>query len=211
MNRRIVGIDLLSSGMLGASAIAAAAVYDRLPDPMPVHFDAHGVPNGWMPRAIGAFILPVIGAFTWGLVRFGARLLPPEWRGRLEQSPVAVVGLLVAGLLSTLQVLMLQAALRPVPRLGGGVWLLLGGFFVIFGLITPRVRRNPWIGVRTPWTLASDENWARTHRFAGYTMTAGGLLSILVAGAGWPGVAVGIMLAGALAPVVYSWRIARRA
>ena len=42
----------------------------------------------------------------------------------------------------------------------------LGALFVMLGLVMPRVRRNPWVGVRTPWTLASDENWARTHRFA---------------------------------------------
>src|SRR5262249_18280119 len=155
MNRRIRGLDLLSFGMIGASAIGTAAVYDRLPDPMPVHFDAHGNPNGWMPRAIGAFLLPVMATLVCALVRFGAGILPNEARARMESSPVAAVGTLVAALLSTLQALMLQAALAPVPRLHGGVWLLLGAFFVLFGLISPRVRRNPWIGVRTPWTLAS--------------------------------------------------------
>jgi len=211
MTRRTSRLDLLAVGIIGASAIGTAAVYDRLPDPMPTHFDLHGVPNGWMPREIGAFLLPVGALGLWALVRFGSRLLPPEWRERLERSPLAALGLLLAGLLGTLQALMIQAALAPVPRLGGGVWLLLGLFFVIFGLISPRVRRNPWIGVRTPWTLGSDENWARTHRFAGYTMTASGLLSMIAAAASAPGVAVGLILAGALAPVIYSWRIAHRA
>jgi uncharacterized membrane protein len=210
MTRRIAGLDLLAAGMIGASAIASAALYDRLPDPMPTHFDLHGNPNGWMPRPWGAFLLPVMAAAIWALVRFGSRLLPEEWRKRLDRSPLAAVGALVAGLLATLHALLLQAALASPPHMGGGIWLLLGGFFVVFGLITPRVRRNPWIGVRTPWTLASDENWARTHHFAGYTMTAGGLLSMIAAAAGSPGLAVAFILVGALAPAVYSWRIAHR-
>ena len=75
----------------------------------------------------------------------------------------------------------------------------------------PRVRRNPWIGVRTPWTMASDENWARTHRFAGYTMTGGGLCAVVAALAGAPAVGLAFILVGSFAPAVYSWRIARRA
>jgi uncharacterized membrane protein len=211
MTRKIDRLDLLASGLLGASAVVTAAVYDRLPDPMPTHYDAHGVPNGWMPRAIGAFLLPVLGAGVWALIRFGGRLLPPAWRERLEASPLSAVGLLVAGLLATLQGLMVEAALLPVPRLGREVWVVLGVFFALFGLIMPRVRRNPWIGIRTPWTLTSDENWARTHRFAGYTMVASGLCSIAAALAGEPELAVILVLAGGLAPVLYSWRLARRA
>jgi uncharacterized membrane protein len=210
MNRKIDRLDLLAFGLNGAAAIATAAVYDRLPDPMPTHFNLHGVPNGWMPRAIGAFILPVTALLVWVLLRFGGALLPPSWRERLAASPLSAVGLLLSGLLACLQGLILRAALMPVPRLGGGAWLLLGAFFVLFGLIAPRVRRNPWIGIRTPWTLTSDENWARTHRFAGYTMTAGGLVSIAAALLDAPMVGLGFILAGALAPALYSWLIARK-
>lgn len=211
MNRNIDRLDLLAVGLVGASAIAAAAVYDRLPDPMPTHFDFHGVPNGWMPRPIGAFLLPVVAIGVWGLVRFGGDLLPPAWRERLAASPVSAVGVLVTGLLSALHGLLLRAALSPVPRLGSGPWVLLGVFFVLLGLILPRIRRNPWVGVRTPWTLASDENWARTHRFAGYTMIAGGLAAIAAALAGAPVLGMACIVAGAVTPAVYSWEIARRA
>lgn len=211
MNRTIDRLDLLAVGLVGAAAVATAAVYDRLPDPMPTHFDVHGVPDGWMPRPIGAFLLPVVAVLVWGLVRFGGGLLPSAWRERLSASPVSAVGVLVTGLLSGLHGLMLQVALSPVPRLGSRVWVLLGLFFVLFGLISPRIRRNPWIGVRTPWTLTSDENWARTHRFAGYTMIAGGSASIAAALAGAPMLGVVCIIAGAVTPVVYSWDIARRA
>ncbi len=211
MNRKIDGLDLLAFGLVGASAIGTAAVYDRLPDPMPTHFDLHGVANGWMSRPVGAFILPVVGLGVWFLIRFGARALPPSWRTRLTESPLSTVGLFVSGLMAVLQGLMVQAALQTPPHLGAGVWWALGAFFVLLGLVVPRVRRNPWIGVRTPWTLASDENWARTHHFAGYTMTAGGLAAMAATAAHSPALAVSAVLVGALAPAVYSWRIAREA
>jgi uncharacterized membrane protein len=211
MNRKLDNLDLLAFGLIGASAIGTAYVYDRLPDPMPTHFDLHGVPNGWMPRPVGAFLLPLVAVLAWALIRFGSRTLPREWRERQDASPVPAVGLLVAGMLAALQGLMVQAALSPAPRLGANVGVVLGVFFVLLGQLMPRVRRNPFIGIRTTWTLTSDENWARTHRFAGYTMTVGGLFTVVAALAGAMKLGVLFILAGALLPAVYSWRLARRA
>lgn len=210
MSRRIDTLDLLAFGLLGASAIGTAAVYDQLPDPMPVHFDWRGLPDGWAPRAIGAFLLPVIGVATWMLARFGGRLLHGEARARQEASPLPALGLLIGGMLAGLQGVMIHAALLPAPRLGAEIWVVLGAFFVLLGQLLPRVRRNPFIGVRVAWTMASDENWARTHRFAGYTMTAGGLASIVAALLGSWQLGLAFILAGALAPVVYSWRLSRK-
>ncbi|HAF86254.1 MAG TPA: hypothetical protein DCG32_07825 [Sphaerochaeta sp.] len=31
----------------------------------------------------------------------------------------------------------------------------------------PKCKHNYTVGIRIPWTLASEENWNRTHRFAG--------------------------------------------
>jgi len=41
--------------------------------------------------------------------------------------------------------------------------------------------RNFFFGVRSPWTLASEEVWKRTHIVSGYCFVAGGLLMILLA------------------------------
>jgi uncharacterized membrane protein len=210
MNRTIDRQDLLAFGLVGASAIGTAAVYDRLPDPMPTHYDVHGIPNGWMPRPIGAFLLPVVALALWALIRFGSGMLRPAWREGMEASPLPAIGVLLNGFMAVLQGLMIQAALLPTPRLGEGIWWVLGAFFVLMGLILPRVRKNPWIGIRTPWTLASDENWARTHRFAGYTMVLGGGAAIVAAIAGAPVLSLVFILAGAIVPVFYSWRLARQ-
>jgi len=209
MNRRLETLDRLALGFWGASILATAWVYPRLPDPMPTHFDAHSTPDGFMPRAAGAWLLPVIALLAWALVRFGHHLLRREWGERLKDSPRPSVALMIAGLLSALQGFVLRAALAPEPRLGNGIWAALGVFFVLLGQVMPRVRRNPFIGVRTAWALTSDENWARTHRFAGYTMTTGGLLSVAAALAGAPVLGLVFIVGGAVAPALYSWRLSR--
>ena len=49
-----------------------------------------------------------------------------------------------------------------------------------------KVRRNFWVGIRTPWTLASEQVWYSTHRFAARTMVAGALLSLAATWMGLP-------------------------
>jgi hypothetical protein len=63
-----------------------------------------------------------------------------------------------------------------VPILTG-----LAVFMIVLGQFYPRLRRNPLVGCRTTFTLSSDENWARTHRFGGFTMTLGGFAMIPLA------------------------------
>jgi uncharacterized membrane protein len=86
---------------------------------------------------------------------------------------------------------------------------IMGGIFVLFaamGNLLGKVRRNFFIGIRTPWTLASERVWNATHRFAAKTFVATGLIGLalsignLLRG---PLFAL-LILAGALSPVLYS-------
>lgn len=45
--------------------------------------------------------------------------------------------------------------------------ILTSFLFLFLGNILPRVKQNWIIGIRTPWTLANDRVWTKTHRLAG--------------------------------------------
>jgi uncharacterized membrane protein len=69
-----------------------------------------------------------------------------------------------------------------------------------------KVRKNFFLGIRTPWTLASDEVWAKTHRLGGWCFVIAGVLvalsAVLVPDVQW---LVYIIIGMALIPVVYSY------
>jgi uncharacterized membrane protein len=68
------------------------------------------------------------------------------------------------------------------------------------------VRRNFFIGVRTPWTIANEQVWNATHRFAAKTLFAGGvtgLLAVILHAPFWLPIAA--IFAATLAPVIYSF------
>jgi uncharacterized membrane protein len=98
---------------------------------------------------------------------------------------------------------------RP-PTVAVVLGLIVGAFFVTLGLVTPKIRRNPWVGVRTPWTLSSDENWARTHRLAGYVLVTAGALMVVAVVAGYASAVPGLIAASVVVPIVYSFVLARR-
>ena len=84
----------------------------------------------------------------------------------------------------------------------------MGLLFLLLGNFMTKVRPNFIFGVRTPWTLANEEVWDKTHRMAGPAMMAAGLF-VLAAGLLRPQDMVPVILIGAAAPalgaVVYSW------
>lgn len=205
--------DLVGLGAIGLAAAVTAVVYGSLPDPMATHFDLDGTPNGFMPRALGAWFMPAFTLAMWAFVRFVARILPRSEKRRLGESSLALVAATTSVFLSVVHLLVLRVALVPGASIMQGVWLAMGGLWIALGLILPRVRRNPIVGVRTPWTLTSDENWARTQRVAGYAMVSGGCVAILTALVGGPVaglVALAAMLASAFFPAGYSLVYARR-
>ena len=52
---------------------------------------------------------------------------------------------------------------------------------VALGNYLPRVKPNYTFGIRMPWTLASEDNWRRTHRFAGPVFVAAGAAMLAAA------------------------------
>ncbi|HSO40475.1 MAG TPA: SdpI family protein, partial [Labilithrix sp.] len=107
----------------------------------------------------------------------------------------------------------LYRAIVPGASIARVIWLLLGGFYVALGLVLPRIKRNALMGIRTPWTLTSDENWARTQRVGGYAMVGAGVVAALfgtLGGTTGGAVAIAALLVGTLVPAAYSLVLARR-
>lgn len=201
----------IAAGLLVAAWVGSAVAWPWLPERIPTHWNIHGDVDGWSPRPVGAFLLPGIMA----LLFFFFVILP--W---LSPKPFSVDGfretsltilILCELLLATIHGLALSAALSPGVPVGRGVSAALCVFFVAIGALMSSVRRNLYIGVRTPWTLADDRVWSDTHRLSAWTFGVMGGIGFLLSVVGGPlGLVVVALLVGALAPVVYSFIDYRR-
>lgn len=200
-------LDKIAAALIVATALGSALVYPWLPARVPSHLDWRGQVDGTLPRAVGAFLMPLIAAPVLAAVRSVARRRELGDSGRTAMEALA---LLTTLLLVGLHGMLLTLALLP----GLDASRFLGVFFGLFwggcGLIFPRLQRNPVAGIRTPWTLASDDNWARTHRFGGQLAFLGGILAIVTSLAGRPAPAFAAIGLSAVLPAVYSYWIRER-
>lgn len=205
--------DVTALASVGGAAAASVALYSELPERVAVHFDIHGNADGWMSRPWAATFLPAFALVLWALVRFAPRVLPRSDEKRLDSGIVALVASLTAVFMAAVHVVVLRVALGLGVSVTSTVLVLAGILFFAIGLVLPRVKRNPIIGIRTAWTLRSDENWARTQRVGGYSMVLAGLVSVIAGAAfGTAGsvlAVVGLVVAG-IVPVVYSLVLARQ-
>ena len=167
--------------IIGLQIAIAAATYPFLPPIVPTHWDAAGNVNGYMPKLLNAVFIPLLSIGLFLLLRFVSSISP-----RLsDQDPRAaqkIVGLLLTGILLfmlIIQVVVFAIQLGVAINIVFVVNLAVSALFIFIGNYLGKVRRNFWIGIRTPWTLASDVVWERTHRLGGWLFVAAGVFGIV--------------------------------
>jgi uncharacterized membrane protein len=197
--------------LCGAAFAASALLYPGLPDRIPTHWDIHGKVDGYGSKTWAVFLMPAVMVAMLGFFRLLPALSPRNFEVDSFRTTYLLIMTFMLGLFVFIHGVMLYAAkahlaggrgVDPGRVLVGGVFL----FLALMGNVMGKVRRNFYIGVRVPWTLASDRVWNDTHRVAAWTMVAGSLLGLLVVVSGLPLVlAFGVLLVSVLIPVVYSF------
>ena len=75
----------------------------------------------------------------------------------------------------------------------------------LLGNVMGKVRRNFYVAIRTPWTLADERVWNTTQRLAAKTLVLGGVAGLILVLAGArPWLFLIPVLAGAFVPAIYS-------
>jgi uncharacterized membrane protein len=194
-------------GMLLTAAVLVATVvaYPHLPSSVATHWNMQNQPNGYSPK----WALFLIGSgFMAGmmlLMYFLPWLSPKNFEVDSFRSTYLQIMLMLVTMVAYFYAVILWAGVGHPLNVGraivGGVCLL----FALLGNLMGKVRRNFYIGVRTPWALANERVWNATHRFAAKTLVAGGLAGLALTAAGLNGrPVIVVLLAGAFVPVVYS-------
>ncbi len=180
-----------------------AFVYPELPARVPTHWNAAGEIDGWGERHTllihSVFLLGT--AVVWLLL---PRVSPQRFAVESFESTWWFSGMAMACLFAYLQCVHLWAAWKPGFPMDRAVLGGIGLFFVLLGNVMGKVRRNFWLGVRTPWTLANERVWYATHRLAAKTMVIGGVLTLVGALAALPLLAAAALIGSALVPVIFS-------
>ncbi|MCR4436115.1 MAG: SdpI family protein [Clostridiales bacterium] len=196
-------------GLAAVPMLMSAAVYPFLPDEIPLHWNALGQVDRIGAKFPGAFILPAICLLLPLLMGILPRLDPrrenyEKFSGAYYWMRVCFV--VVFGIINAVVLLIcLGLASIPVDYI---VKLLVGIMIMVIGNLMPKVKHNYFVGIKTPWTINSEDIWFATHRHGGMVWFAAGLaMSVL---AFIPGTAsayayFGVIIFAAFEPMVYSY------
>lgn len=186
------------------------ALWNRLPDQMATHWNMAGEVDGWSSKPFAVFgIAGILLAAHLACVLI--TLADPKNKGQSQKVMgmilwlCPVISLVVSGLIY-------GAALGLEMNVNLQASVLCGCLFVIVGNYLPKTKQNYTIGIKVPWALYSEENWNRTHRFAGRLWVAAGIVMfatiLLPSNWLWPVLMAAIFIP-AFAPMVYSYWIYR--
>jgi uncharacterized membrane protein len=201
MTRKLFIFELL---MIAVAIIATVLLLPHLPARVVTHWGMNGQPDGFSPKdALWIFgpgflvLILALGAGTpW--------LSPRRFGVETFRSTYNFIILAVFLMMAYCYAIILWAAAGLHVNIArfvvGAVCLLIAAIGNVLG----KVRQNFYIGVRTPWTLSNERVWHATHRFAAKCFVTAGLLGLAMAMAGAQIVPIVVILAGALAPVIYS-------
>lgn len=208
MIKKNLKVLIVTSVILLLPILAGVLLWDQLPEQMPTHWNAAGEIDGWSSKPFAVFGLPLI-------------LLAAQWLCVLvtcadpkkNNHPTKVVHL-VLWFMPALSVLMhtvtYMSAMGMEVRMERVMPVFMGLLFAIIGNYLPKCKQNYTIGIKIPWTLDNEENWNKTHRFAGWMWTFCGVAIMLTGFLGSFWIFLPIALLMVSVPIVYSYLLHRK-
>ena len=190
-----------------ASFVVGAWVYPKLPDQVASHWNAAGEVDGYISKFWGAFLMPVVNLAILGLYLLIPRIEIKKknlkaFKKYYDNFFLVIIGFMVYIYLITVW-----------WNLYGGFdiarWILPGFAGVIWysGVLISEAKRNWFIGIRTPWTLSSDEVWKETHELGARLFKVAAVISLLAMffpDQAYVAVIASVIFA-AVIPIVYSY------
>jgi len=162
------------------SLLLSLTVFSSLPEQIPAHWNVHGTVDRFAPK-LTVFIFPGIIFLITILFQFMRRTDPNSDNYDKFQREYHRYTFVIGLVFFAVQIMTIAAAFRMDFNVNLIFCLGIGSLFIFIGNLLPKTKHNYFIGIRTPWTLANEQNWFRTHRIAGKIWVLGGLIVALTA------------------------------
>lgn len=188
-------------------------IYSQLPSTVPLHWNSAGTPDRFAGRSslIYLLLLTMVIPVMMDLLPY---IDPRRQNYRYFADSYQKIKLGTSCFMVFVFYLSVNTALSPSQKLSTSVISIgLGILFMLIGNYLAKVKNNYFVGIKTPWTLASDEVWRRTHRLGGWLFFIAGFITLisgqLITGELLFPIFLTVILTAALVPIIYSFLIYR--
>jgi len=172
--------SIISIALIAIAIIAGAALWNQLPDQMASHWNANDQVNGTMPKFWGVFMMPLITLGMLALFLVVPNIDPLKANIAQFRETFNIFIILIIAFMLYVHGLTLAWSLGFTNfKMSSALLPLMGILFIGIGFVLRKAKRNFFIGIRTPWTLSSDNVWDKTHQLGSILFMVSGALAII--------------------------------
>lgn len=186
-------------------------LWQRLPDEIAVHFSGNNTADRWCSKAYAVFALPSILAALHLVCLFFTSKDPKK--GNIGKKPMNIAYWIIPVISLAVSSLIYAMALGAAVNVGFCAHLIIGTLFVVMGNVMPKAKQNRSFGLRLPWTVSDPENWNKTGRIAGWSLSVAGVVILttsLVGGTAGAVIFIFSAAASVVIPTVCSFAFYKR-
>lgn len=204
--------DLLGAVLVIVTTIVSAVAYPELPAQLVTQFDAVGDPSDTLSKPVALAGIPALAAGLVVVFRILPEIDPLGENIAAFQAYYDLIAVVAVGLVAYVHGLLVIWNLGYQFPVTQALVPVLAVLYYVLGVVVENARQNWFVGIRTPWTLSSEEVWDRTHERSGILFKIAGVLALLAIPLPelFVYVAVGPIVVVALATTVYSYVVYRR-
>ena len=202
---------ILSSMIVLLPMLYGLIMWNKLPDVMTTHWGADSHVDGVAGKAFAVFGMPALLLITH-FVCIVCTLLDKKQKEQ-NQKALGIVFWIMPMISLLSNGIVYRAAFGKEIDLVLLLMIAQGIMFIMVGNYLPKIKQNRTLGIKVYWALHNEENWNKTHRFAGKVWVTGGFILLCLiffpfASMMW--VMIGMLLVIVILPVIYSYMIYRQ-
>lgn len=172
---------VLQITIITISVLLSIILYQDLPELMASHWNAQGVVDGYSSKLSNVLMFPILQIILFVLLIAIPQFDPKKKNiEKFEKEYYLFITVFLLFLiLLQLQVFLWNIGIQISMAII--MPILMGILFIFVGQLLKSAKQNYTIGIRTPWTLASEKVWGKTHKLGAILFTLTGGISILSA------------------------------
>jgi uncharacterized membrane protein len=163
-----------------ATLLIGLYFYPQLPDKVPSHWNMKGQVDGWSGKAFAVWFFPLLNFGLYIMFFFLPRIDPRRENYSNFTGPYKIIRIALHVFFAVIYLVSLTVALGFAVKVDFFVKISVALLFILLGNYMGKFQPNYFVGIKTPWTLANEEVWRKTHRFAAPLWVALGTLDILL-------------------------------
>ena len=173
-----VKVNIIVWVVIALSILGTIFIYPSLPEQIPIHWNLQGEVDNYGGK-VSAFLTALLPLIIAVLLIVIPRVDPRRDSYKKHQKAYEIVVNVLLIFFVLIHWATMLAALGYEINIGLFIGIVVGILFIVIGNYMGQIRHNYTFGIRTPWTLANEQVWVKTHRLGKWVFIISGVLFII--------------------------------